>query len=1040
MIRLFGLALIAAVVPAAQAEDAVAQKLFHDLTDDRLEVREQATRRLIEEYERFEGSVGRRLKRGAELSPEERARLEAVSREGPLAAERRALERKLGADFAQRNGAALKGLFSEEEDRFVQGVDDLYRKNPDRSDDGPKVECFLFAFHRARAKGWKRGLETADMFLVQEWRPALRERITASIRPGIRDPDEEVAWRSVRLLAEAGEGARSELEKLMEDPRPQVASVAFSQLGDLVEARDVPWVAGFLKDRDPRRRETALLILVRLEAADQADAIAALLDDPMHFVRRVAVDALGQLKSDRHARRLVPLLADEVPGGADARSEAFGALQELRSEPAEDESVKLLAHPDAKVRLSSVFLLGHWKASRHAVSVAPLLADGDEDVRAAAVDALVAMGSKLDVEGIARRLDDPSAKVRARAAVALGALEVRAEAERIVKLAEEKKLAPDDAAEAMVRMKSQAHGGKAAELLLGVAREIYPERKPGDPPRIVCRNDIWSVRDRRLRKTLLLAVEGRYEACLEALAKGAPAATSEAQSRIYEALGSGQGGAALRTVAAGALPATPEGRGAAMKALASAPDAQTLAAAMALVRAADEKEIFHLHAYALGFKTVPGELVRYLEDRDAKVRGLAGRLLCEARDARFVPQILKLLEDPDRDVRAAMLQHLQYVPTREHHAALAGLLRDPDPWVRCVAARVVSQLDLRDHAGDVAALLRNAPERGFDPRADGIEALVSLEARGLAKEIVPLLGDPVVGPRAIRALGELRAEGEAAVLAGIAREGSGAARAEAVRALAAMGKKEALPEIGPLLDRPDPALRAAAAFAAGALKETGLEEALAGRLRDAAPQVQAEAARALGARGRAGAIEERVGSKEWAVWNGALEALVRLEARDLAPAILRRLEDGDASKAYAGLRALVRLDAKGHMGLLVNATGWGSTIYYELNSVRAPRLYAEVGKTRLAEYGLLGFRSSEDLAKGLEAAHGIRLRFDPAVPPEARQRSVHLSGLWKETHGWLEAFAIPRECAPLFDEEKGEIRMVPLEEAKRFWLEWAGRK
>ena len=33
---------------------------------------------------------------------------------------------------------------------------------------------------------------------------------------------------------------------------------------------------------------------------------------------------------------------------------------------------------------------------------------------------------------------------------------------------------------------------------------------------------------------------------------------------------------------------------------------------------------------------------------------------------------------------------------------------------------------------------------------------------------------------------------------------------------------------------------------------------------------------------------------------------------------------------------------------------------------------------------------------------------------------------------------IPRECAAIFDDDAGEIRIVPLEAARKFWLEWAG--
>ncbi len=325
--------IIPLLLALALQEPPEAEQLFRRLTDDSLEAREQATRTLIERYDHYRDAVERRFQLGSRLDPDELARLADVRRQGPPALARRRLQNRLDRTFRERNAESLETLFGGDEEALVKAVDAIYRRNRSAIEALDTVECLLYAFHRSRAMGWREGLRASEGFLVQNWPRPSREGITVSIREAFKDPDTEVVWRAVRLLARAGKDAAPELRKFLEHPRPIVRRVALEGLTPLLTPEDAPAVARFLKDADASTRQTAIRSLVELKAADHADAIGELVDDPSYSVRRTAVDALGRLRSHKHAPRLVTVLAEVVPGGADARSWAFEDLLQAQCRP-----------------------------------------------------------------------------------------------------------------------------------------------------------------------------------------------------------------------------------------------------------------------------------------------------------------------------------------------------------------------------------------------------------------------------------------------------------------------------------------------------------------------------------------------------------------------------------------------------------------------------------------------------------------------------------------------------------------------------------
>ncbi|MGW0652011.1 HEAT repeat domain-containing protein [Streptomyces umbrinus] len=248
----------------------------------------------------------------------------------------------------------------------------------------------------------------------------------------------------------------------------------------------------------------------------------------------------------------------------------------------------------------------------------------------------------------------------------------------------------------------------------------------------------------------------------------------------------------------------------------------------AFTRLLDDPE-YHVRINALVGLTalgVPGDvstLVSLLGDPDGAVWGRARSLIYDLRDDPAVKaEVIRTAREGDG---AARIEALTLLPRRCTERLLDSLLsglRDPSPDVRIAVARRLSGVETPQIREALATALD-----GEQSPAVAARLLHMLEQPGDQQLIGPArrwLRDPVAGPAAAQALGEVDTGSAVEHLRGVIADTTlpGPTRAAAAKAIGECGRWDAVWLLLPLLDAPDTDVQTGAVDGLGSAVYNGL--------------------------------------------------------------------------------------------------------------------------------------------------------------------------------------------------------------------------
>ncbi len=701
---------------------------------------------------------------------------------------------------------------------------------------------------------------------------AIDPRERESILRDLACTDEEVRRLAVeRLVLLRSDESLPMLAERLGDSSWRVRKAAVECLAAAPEDWPVAHhLLGALADgENPGRRNAAVEALVRI-GRRVVDALLAASDSPDVDVRKLVVDALAGIGSERATPRLAALLDDADPNVRGAAADALAAI-------GGDTAMRVLTatalreREEPLVRFAALRGLARLEAPLTAADLVSALSD--PLLRPAAFGAL---GRAADPEGLEVLLKGLESGSRATREAAIDALL------RILSRGE-----PDEADALAARIRGAA---RSAQGVLDDAVLRLADADLGT--RLLLAQFLGIVATPEVVLPLLRAASA--DEALAEVALGALESLGAAAEDRIDAQWDGLD-RELRTQACEALARTSGARGAAR-----------------LVAALDE----------------PDPVLRVVAADALARRGEASAV------APLVRRLQLVTDDPEPEAeeeRTALIDALVKIATAPAGRGRSGsnlaidLLaasfeRAPEP-VRLAIARVLGEVGGPHHASLMALLVQD-PSAAVRRAAVGALAHMPDEARSEALRLA--LADEAA-PVRMAAAAALGADGNPAALDALERllsDEDAGVRAAAVRAIAehqhrsAAGDAEAaLPRVAALLgvalgDRGPVALAAVEAFEeiAPALPLAPVRDVLG----HADPEVVQSAVRCIrrhGAEDDVAALIPLVSHGHWAVRAGAIEALADRRVVAAIPTVLRCL-DGETDEFVRGslLRALERLE------------------------------------------------------------------------------------------------------------------------------------
>jgi len=699
-----------------------------------------------------------------------------------------------------------------------------------------------------------------------------RER--ASIQHDLASGDEEVRRLAVeRLVLLPADEALVMLAERLGDASWRVRKAAVECLASAPEDWPVAeHLLGALADgENPGRRNAAVEALVRV-GRRMVDALLTASHSPDVDVRKLVVDALAGIGSERSTPRLATLLDDEDPNVRGAAADALAAIGgdvALRSLTA----TALRDREEPLVRFAALRGLARLEAPLTANDLASALAD--PLLRPVAFGAL---GRVVDPEALEVLLKGLESGSRATREAAIEALL------RVVSRSD-----PEDADALLARIRATA---RSAQPALNDAVLRLADADLGT--RLLLAQFLGIVATAEVVLPLLRAA--RADEALAEVALGALESLGDtAEARLHVQWDTLDG--ELRAQACVVLARTSGARGAArlIAALDEPDPVLRAAAASALARRGETTAVAPL-VRRLQLVTEDSE-PEAEEERAALIDALVkiataptGPFEFEAGPNLAIDLLAASFETAAEPVRLAIARVLGEVGGRHHATLMALLVQDPSPAVRRAAVGALAHMP-------------------GEARSEALRLAFADEAATVRMAAAAALGAGD-DPGALDALERLLCDEDADVRAAAVR-----AIAESQQRSAAGAAASALPRVRELLvaalgDRGPVAFAAVEAFEqiAPALAIDPVREVLG----HGDPEVVQSAIRCIRRRGGEGdvvALIPLVSHPHWAVRAGAIEALAERRVSAAIPTILRCL-DGETDEFVRGalLRALERLE------------------------------------------------------------------------------------------------------------------------------------
>ena len=271
-----------------------------------------------------------------------------------------------------------------------------------------------------------------------------------------------------------------------------------------------------------------------------------------------------------------------------------------------------------------------------------------------------------------------------------------------------------------------------------------------------------------------------------------------------------------------------------------------------IARLDDENaEVRSAAAHSLGnlkdARAVPG-LIKALKDRDAKVRSSAAEALSEFEDTRAIAPLAELLSDQSTEVKRSALDALSHFEDAALPSApIVRLLSDPDADVRHNAAHLAGRLHDRSAIGALAKLVGD-PDA--DVRQAAVQAIGELGDPSAGVAVEPALSDADADVRqqAINAIEELKAPMAEATLLRLMRDRDADVRQQAAHLAGDRSVVGAIPTLRRMLEDPNADVRESAVDALGNIPDSAAFDALRSALTSNDAKVRRAAAEALGDR------------------------------------------------------------------------------------------------------------------------------------------------------------------------------------------------